>query len=821
MSVARVFELQVAGYDPALTTVVRFSGREGISRLFWFDVDFLAPEGHDVLSAPEHIVGSQATFSFGTTDSGPNQPTVTRRRYIHGLVQEVTVLGTLGNPPRTLARVRVVPPLHLGKLRKTSRVFQNITVPDAAGDVASRTPQPLLQGLTRPYLPRAYCVQYEESDFEFFRRILSEEGVFWYFQYSEDDSSGWVAEPMVLADHPSTYPSQSPIPQVRVSPRGLGQRSSATFELTHATTPNRTRLKDFDFTRPLLDLQSSFALGENAAAVGAAEREWAGLLQVDRYGSDYLSPEVDSARVALDLDQLRRKAWVGRGTSAVDTLLPGYRFTVDSDDTAILDGEYVVTEIEHEGVTPEAGGGVVESIYSNRFQAIPSSRAFRPKRRKRKPRQVMESAVVVGPEAGTVYTDEYGRIRVQFPWDYFGGNNGDSTTWIRVVQGWSGASFGLQFVPRVGMEVMVSFLGGDPDCPVVVGAIPNAANPPPFHLPEQKTRSGIRTESTPGGQGYNEISFEDAAGAEQLFIHAQRDLDEQVNRNHTQSVEKSQLIQIGDDQAISVKGNQDEVVGGRANRTVGADELVEIKAGRVTSIGGSDARTIDGERRVRIGSNDVSDVIGSASWTIGDDLTVRAVGCYTTVVGKQDAERSFTLHVEGTTDLYSREITEIASPKGLRLRCGKSLIEILPDQIDIVSRKVLIRTENTRITQDDDKMELWAKTQIREKSDDELVIASKGAAMVLKDEIKATGSKILLNSPGKADDPDPIPPPEPTKIAVVDQDSKPLAYGLCVLVGSDGSERSVALDKDGKAEVYGLEQSAKIAFPGNTEPGRS
>lgn len=810
----RVFELAVGTYAAADVVVLGFRGKEAMSRPFRFDVDFIAPEGHDVLSDSEQIVGTVATFAFGTD---------ARQRVVHGVVERATVLGTrvVASKKYTVGRVRIVPPLRIGRNKKTSRVYQKRAVPDVVAAVCGVDGQPLANGLTRTYAAREYCVQYDESDLEFVRRILSEEGIYWFYRYGER-ADGLTSEDMILGDDAATYPAQSKIPAVRLALRYIvsGGLQDTRFELAHSIAPSAARTKDYDFTRPHLDLQSLVSLGANMPAVGLAVNEWVGVLEVDRYRGDYLLPDVEDGRVAVDLDQLRRKAWVGAGESNVDRLVPGYRFEIESTETPVLAGEYVTTEVEHEGSTVEHRG-TSDRVYTNRFRSIRSDLAFRPKRRKREPRQVIESAVVVGPEKGTVYTDLHGRILVQFPWDYFGNHDETVTPWLRVVQGWAGASFGVQFIPRVGMEVMVSFIGGDPDCPVVVGAVYNGANPAPFHLPHQATRSGIRTQSIPGGQGFNEISFEDLAGKEQIYLHAQRDLDEQVNRNHTQTVKKSQLVQIGDDQAISVKGNREEIVAGRANRVVGQDETVELKAGRATTIAGTDSATIQGERRVRVGSNDVVDVTGSAEWSIGDDLTVRTLGSHTTIVGKADAERSFTLHVEGTTDLYSREIMEIASPKGLRLRCGKSLVEIMPDHIDILSEKVMLRTADTRITLDQDKLDLWAKKHMLGKSDDVLVLGAKSATIKMKAELEAAGDKILLNSPEFAAEPVPIKALDPTTITVVDQDNKPLAYGRCVLVSGPKeapTERTVALDKDGCVEVFGLESSANIVFPGNTLP---
>ena len=180
-----------------------------------------------------------------------------------------------------------------------------------------------------------------------------------------------------------------------------------------------------------------------------------------------------------------------------------------------LDGHYVVARVEHTGRAPEAAPGR-QPVYENRFVCVPAEVALRPKRPKRLLQQVVETAVVVGPAHEEVYTDEHGRVKVQFPWDLAGKNDARSSCWVRVAQAWAGAGWGFQFVPRIGMEVVVTFVGGDVDRPLITGCVPNAINVPPFMLPAQRTRSGIRTRTTPKGEGGNELSFEDRKGAEEI-----------------------------------------------------------------------------------------------------------------------------------------------------------------------------------------------------------------------------------------------------------------------------------------------------------------
>jgi type VI secretion system secreted protein VgrG len=260
---------------------------------------------------------------------------------------------------------------------------------------------------------------------------------------------------------------------------------------------------------------------------------------------------------------------------------------------------YVVTRVEHEGVAPEEllqgthDDPRVTDRYKNRFQCVPVETPWRPSRNA--PRPViagLQTALVVGPAGEEIYTDEHGRIRVQFHWDRHGRRDAHSTCWIRVIQGpWSGAGWGFQFIPRVGMEVAVSFLDGDPDRPVVTGALYNGQNRVPHALPAEKTRSAIRTQSSPNSQGYNELRFEDRAGAEEVYVHAQRDLVEEVLHCHS--------TRVGATQQNVVLASQVERVGHDVDVVVGRDQRLHVEGRReVTVSGGESLKTLEGRESV-------------------------------------------------------------------------------------------------------------------------------------------------------------------------------------------------------------------------------
>lgn len=813
-SLPSAFELSAGRFGRTELTVLGFTAEEGISKLFKFDIEVAAPPDID-LGSEREFVGTRSSFTIRNGE---------QLRVVHGVVARVTSLDGSIAGNRRVFRVRVVPPIWISKHKFGSRVYQDHTVQGvveqtyeqvAADNVAHQECDFLL---SQPYEQRAYCVQYKESDYDFTKRIVAEEGLFWYFRHSTDQDAT-TENVMVFADRASAYASfDDPLPSVTISARAFDTRAASSsvtrFESAHTLRTNSVLLRDYDDTRPLLQVQgaSGFDAQEYARAL-EPEAE----LRVYEHRGDFLVPDADNARAEVQLEQHRRRSFEATGESVSRLLIPGYRFNLEAADAPSFSGEYVITYIRHDARLPEYDQSGRAEVYTNTFRCVRSDLTFRPKRPKSKPRQVLESAIVTGPQDGTVHTDEYGRVRVQFLWDTTGAMDETSTTWLRVVQGWAGASYGFQFIPRVGMEVMVSFLGGDPDSPVVVGAIHDGARPFPFRLPDQKTRSGLRTESTPGGQGFNELSFEDLAGSEQVYLHAQRDLDADINRNQNTTVKKSQITDIGEAQTLRVGGDQEEIVEGAVTRAVHKDERGEVKGNRTTGIGGSDILEIEYERRLRVGTNERREVVGESSWKIGDDLTIRTEGSYTTLVGKADAKRSYVLHVEGTTELSSEEVTEIVSQKAIRLRCGDSILELNKDNIEIISPKITLRTPDSRVVLDHDKLEQYAKKDIVLKSGDTVLIASVGASLSLKTEVKASGSKILLNSPDIAKDPEREEPLPPTVIEIVDDDGRAIPYGRFVLVLGDGAERSFVTDENGRIEVPDLEGSAHIRLPGLTD----
>jgi len=546
----------------------------------------------------------------------------------------------------------------------------------------------------------------------------------------------------------------------------------------------------------LLDKAAS-ALGENVPS------------EVYEHHSPFLFPKWAFAadEAPRILRQKRRRASIASGESGCSDLCAGHRFVLEEHVAPHLDAAYVVVSVEHRGDTRAGSSGQPFTVYSNTFECAPAEMTYVPPRPKRTCVQVSLTATVVGPAGQEIHVDERGQIKVQFHWDRQGIYDEKSSCWIRTMQPWAGAAWGHQFIPRVGMEVVVVFEGGDPDKPMVIGSLYNGTHPPPFLLPGDKTRSGIRTQSSPGGGGFNELSFQDAAGTEQIYVHAQRNLDEVIEKNHTLLVKNDEFLRILGNRMDTIEKNLESVVKG--------DQTSHVDGNRIDVVNGNFDERVSGMLVTRVEGKERRGVTGRSDLTLADDYTVRVKGCYTTIVGRDDAKRSYVLRVEGTGQLSSSGVMEIDADKGLTLKCGKSFIKITADKIELVAPSVSAKGEGGGIVVDNDiKLNAKGDAVLKAKS---LLVKTEAASMSLKTDVQIDGKKILLNSPDQVTDPVPDNSAPPTLIQMKDQLGKPLANQRFVVTMGDSSEYSGVLDSEGKTEMP-LDGSGTIRFPDLAKP---
>ena len=577
----------------------------------------------------------------------------------------------------------------------------------------------------------------------------------------------------------------------------------------------------------LADLDVAEAVQGAAGVVGdvlsrAAEAEEGherphkrGPLEVYDHHTQHLFPDWDYKREQPKhmLKSARRDAKYGLGGSICPRLASGHRFRLEGHPLHWLDADYVVTEVEHRGHAHETTGSSAELTYENTFRCVPSAVCFVPSRPPRRTVQTCVTATVVAT-GHEIHTAEYAMIKVKFHWDRRPMRE-ETTCWIRTMQPWAGAGWGTQFIPREGMEVVVGFDGGDVDKPIVLGCLYNGVHPAPFPLPNDKTRSGIRTRSTPDGNSGNELSFEDNRGNEQIFMHAERDLDIEVQhdrslrvtRNDRNEVHGEQRLVVQQEQRIEVRGGRSVTVSPQQRHEVDGDDNVVVRGDRDLSVTGDQRVTVSGGHHLTIGQSSTLETSG--------DYTSRHSGSRTELVGSHDAPRGRTVRVEGASLLSSSQANTVSSEAEVVLRCGASFLRIAPDRIEISSPMISLQGENARLRLGEDDFRAFAKGRLIGIGDT-VMWQSSGAAVGMTSEVAVDGSRILLNSPESADDPQETEESEPTTIELTDDEGNPIPYQEYRIELDDGSAITGVLDRDGRA-VIDLEQQGQVRFPGLTD----
>ncbi len=803
------FTLATDRHEADQLRVVKLRGTEALSEVYRFEIDLACALGMGGLAAVEpELLGRPASLGIHH-DSEPS-------RFSHGVITEVEVLEPLAEE-RVHVRVVLQPRLALLDLRTSSRVFQGKNVIEIAEAVMAEWGVPVRNELKLAHKPRTYCTQYRETDLAFVKRILAQEGIAFFFDPGADPGDAHGSETVVLIDGAWFYP---PIPGEPGLRYHVSEHHEATeiksFSVGRRLRPRATLLADFDHRKPQLALRASAEMDALPSSPPKPTEGLQAYLFRDRPelelmdGHSELSDEIAQTR----LEQLRSDAHWGQGEGQTRRLLVGHVFQLSGHPVDGLDADYVITRIEHEGTLPEHTQGVA-LLYTNRFQCAPADQHIRPALPPRRLHQVVETATVVGPDSEEVHTDDKGRIKVQFHWDRDGEHNEQSGCWLRVSQTWAGTGWGAQWLPRVGVEVLVSFLGGDPDRPIVTGCVYNATHPTPFQLPDDSSKSGFRSK-TIGGDGFNELSFEDRQGAEQIYLHAERDLVTDVLGEHRLDVEGSQRV--------TVVGARTESYGGGLSSTVHGQSSARVNGDHSVSITGASAQAVDGSIDLRVAGTMSQRVVGAVSNVYEapvtseaeQDVTAKVKGHMTAVVGEHDARKSLTLHVEGATASYSSGAAEIVSEKRLTLICGDSRLVLSPEGIELDAPQLRIGSEAVQLLAKN-TVALEAPEQITLKSD-KILAQSEEAFLGLAKIAKLKGKLVKLNcEDDPVDELEPPEPEEPTIIELKSEEGEPLAKRRFVLVLPDGSEIGGTTDEEGKCELV-VEESGDIIFTDVDEP---
>ena len=770
--------------------VVSFEGSEAISRLYSFDVT-VAVAAADESAVAAGVLGRRASFVMRHGEG--------KARFVHGIVGALSVLGP-GAMGRALLRVRLVPSLWLAKHRRGSRIFQGRRVTDIVDAVLGEAGIPRRFELEKTYLVRDYVTQYDETDLDFVRRLLAEEGLFFTFEQpalaeGEGDLPG---ETLVIGDDPARLPDLGEGDAGALHHRDAEGFVDPGLEVIHSFSQRRAVRtqtavdRDWDPTRPNLDLTARAAASEGDGRLVTAP---AGQLEVYDHRGDWHRADVVAASTEIHLEQLRRRAVVSRGESHCRALTPGVRFRLEDHPVVTQNRAYVVTRVRHRGrIAAAASSG--EPLYENRFECGFAETVPRPRRPARRVVQTLETALVVGDPGQEICVDAHGRVKVQFHWDREGKRNQNSSCWIRVAQAWSGASWGSVFIPRVGMEVLVGFLGGDTDKPVVTGCLYNTASPTPFPLPTAMAKTGLRTRSTPGGGGYHELSFDDAKGAEQILLRSQRDLIHDAQRDLSVSAGQHHRLKVGGNEEHKVGRNLVHEVGGDAADTVHGNRADTTRGNHVEQIGGGATLRTEGNRSASIGKNDLLTVTGDYGVVVGD--------------AGADEKNTFNVFVHGDHIVGASGAVRIKAPKGITLECGDSSVTIGPKGIEIKGKVVTVAgSESTSLSGKGPSMKLGDKAEVHA---NEIRFFAKDAWLKLDKNVAMKGELAKINcdddQPSTGDDDATPPEMVPFKMKLTDAAFAPyagkkyqlLADGLTLEGTTDGQGNvDKQIPKDAKA----------------------
>ncbi|WP_434601129.1 type VI secretion system tip protein VgrG [Pseudomonas sp. Z4-7] len=524
-------------------------------------------------------------------------------------------------------------------LASNNRVFQNLATSDIVTTIFKAHGFTDFQlKLSGSYTPREYCVQYGETDLAFISRLLEEDGIFWFFSHEQGKHT------LVLADSNDAFAPIPNGPTVNYLGQKLGERELhgiRSGQVCLQAVAGVYQATDYEFTTPTTSLFSQ------AEAV-------AGPSSMYEHPGGYTAKAQGDALTKQRVDGLRSQEKRFVGESDCRWLVPGYWFTLAGHEDTTLNIDWVVTSVSHEAS---------HDSYRNRFEAIPKATAYRPARITPKPRMHTQTALVVGKAGEEIWTDEYGRIKLQFPWDRTGKNDETSSCWVRVVLPWSGKGFGMQFVPRIGQEVIVTFIDGDPDRPLVTGCVYNGDNALPYALPANQTQSGIKTNSSKGGGGFNELRFEDKKDAEEVFLQAQKDFNINVLNDTTATVGHDETLTVQNARTRTVKDGDETVTLEKGKRSVtiqtGSDSL-DVKDARTVTVGSDQTHST--------GGNYDHKVTGNYSLTVDGNLTIKVSGTLTLQSGGSFA-------IKSGADLAAQASTSISQKAGTALsnQAGTSL----------------------------------------------------------------------------------------------------------------------------------------------------
>jgi type VI secretion system secreted protein VgrG len=553
--------------------VLAFGGTEAISTLYSIQIELVSEYPDFDL---ESLLSQPAFLQFGLNGEG-----------IHGRIEDALV----GESGKRLTRyhLTLVPALYYLQFSHNQRIFQHLTVPQIIAQVLEG------HGIQADAFTfnigtnqeREYCTQYGENDFEFVQRLCAEDGIAWHHRHSRE------CHVLVFTDDQTFFPKLGETPYQQDSGLVAEHSVVSQFSLRFSTRPSTTTRRHYDLKRPSLLLESRFTAGFTPE------------LEDYRYPLFFESDKRGKQLARQALERHRTDYQLAEGESDQSSLRSGHFFSLTQHPRKTYNDLWLLLSVTHAGKQPQVLEESVTSAakpedgftqgYRNSFSAIPWDVFYRPPMLKQRPALVCQTARVTGPVGEEIYCDEYGRVKVEFHWDRAERNSEHSSCWLRVASNWAGDNFGTVIIPRIGMEVLVTYLEGNPDNPLITGCLINKVTPPAYPLPENKTKTVLRSHSSPSSGGYNELSIEDRAGQELIYLRAQRDLDQKV-------VNDSRL-EVGNEHRVTIKGDRITVLGAEEHLTIMSDRKTQVNANDCLHVAGDSHTRVDGTLVIEAGEH--------------------------------------------------------------------------------------------------------------------------------------------------------------------------------------------------------------------------
>jgi type VI secretion system secreted protein VgrG len=634
----------------------QLTGYEGISRLFNYELDLLAYDNDSI--AFDSIVGQKVSITIQLPDGTP--------RYISGYVSRFTQ-GDTDDRMFTHYRAQVVPWLWFLTRQADCRIFQNLAVNDIISEVFNLFDfNDFRLNLTGSYPELEYCVQYRETSFNFVSRLMEEFGIFYYFDHTTEGK-----HTMVLADQSSTLPA-CPSSPISYDTQVGGLEDAEAIDNWHVGQEVRTgkyTVTDYNFTTP-----STSLLANDPTVIDLSASQ---PLELFDYPGLHTTKDEGDTVAKVRMQEEEAVYMVVTGTGNCRGLVSGYSFELQNHYRDDQNTNYVVTEVRHFATVGQTYTGDKEGTeeYSNNFSCIPASVTYRPARITPKPFvQGPQPALVVGKAGEEIWVDQYGRVIVQFYWDRLGQQNENSSCWIRTSQPWAGGNWGAMWIPRIGQEVLVSFLEGDPDRPVITGRVYNANQMPPYTLPDYQTRSTFMSRSSKGGgtSNYNELRFEDLKGQEQIFMNAEKDMDLRVENDSREFIGANRHLIVTTNQVEQIQTDKHLHVQGSHFEKIDTDMSLNVGGNQMESVTGNKSLNVTGDQKESVTGNVSLSVTGNQSESVTGNVSLSVTGGKDDSITMGYAMTAMSIHLSAETGIV------IECPLGITLSSGANSIDIGP-----------------------------------------------------------------------------------------------------------------------------------------------